>query len=53
MTTAVKQGQEEALNLFTSTQVVIKDALEKLGYPDGPTKDIPRMYTRTLKSWHG
>ncbi|WP_108672170.1 Glu/Leu/Phe/Val family dehydrogenase [Peribacillus acanthi] len=26
--------QEESLNLFTSTQIVIKDALEKLGYAE-------------------
>jgi glutamate dehydrogenase len=30
--TAVIKEQEETLNLFTSTQVVIKEALEKLGY---------------------
>ncbi|TYS63506.1 Glu/Leu/Phe/Val dehydrogenase [Sutcliffiella horikoshii] len=32
MSTVVKNVQEESLNLFTSTQVVIKEALEKLGY---------------------
>jgi glutamate dehydrogenase len=31
--TVIKTKQEETLNLFTSTQVVIEEALGKLGYP--------------------
>jgi glutamate dehydrogenase len=34
MKMAVKAEQEETLNLFTSTQVVIQEALDKLGYPN-------------------
>jgi glutamate dehydrogenase len=49
MKMAVKAEQEETLNLFTSTQVVIQEALDKLGYPNEMfelLKEPLRMMTR-------